>query len=690
MRKSTFFFLLIVSSIFYHSSCTKEKIVTETVEVPGETVTIRDTIYQPGDTVFVILEGVGSASDIVLGTNTKSIGSEGDAALINITDSELYFSQATGSLEDVAVGDIIAGAPTEVAQYGFLRRVLNKEEVDNQLMLETENVPITEAMENGDMYVTLTITEEDLDRDPPEWTLEESLDRVLYDADGNPSTTNDQLRAEGQVNIGITLDIHLLIEQQELSFFEMSLTISQEMLARIVAKANQSGQEEWDILQAYLNPVLIQAGIPVVITPRFFVEGKIAVDFTAEVEAATRIDGAITAYVQYSPVFDWVSGMDKTVEHEQFLDGSVEGSATLSVDAGMGFSLYGLNELSEVALVVRPELSATATFVPAYQWSLDACVGVYATVGGNLFGNPVNWEKPFVTECTNLAKGPDPVEPCSSLMFDNVTVEDGEITIEVSGGNPPYEYAIGSGDWQIGNLFEVNLTGLYVVKCRDVAGCYIESLIEVDDVPIVCGFFTDMRDMQEYKWVEVGTQRWMAQNLNYDILGSVCFEEDPQNCELFGRLYDWPTMMNGEEPSDAVPSGVRGICPEGWHIPSDEEWKILERYLGMPYDQSNIEGGGNQRTGGEVAFQLRSIDLWLTDEGTNMSGMNVFPTGYFDGALYRFPTTYTGFMTSSEDASTGDYWYRDISTLGAVDAGVTRKTKILSAGHKESCRCVQD
>jgi uncharacterized protein (TIGR02145 family) len=92
--------------------------------------------------------------------------------------------------------------------------------------------------------------------------------------------------------------------------------------------------------------------------------------------------------------------------------------------------------------------------------------------------------------------------------------------------------------------------------------------------------FTDTRDNKKYKTVEIGRQTWMAENLNYNAMYSKCYSDDPANCDKYGRLYDWPTAMANSASSAAKPSGVKGVCPTGWHLPSDAEWTTLENYVG--------------------------------------------------------------------------------------------------------------
>ncbi|MCL2283654.1 MAG: hypothetical protein FWC26_10120, partial [Fibromonadales bacterium] len=77
--------------------------------------------------------------------------------------------------------------------------------------------------------------------------------------------------------------------------------------------------------------------------------------------------------------------------------------------------------------------------------------------------------------------------------------------------------------------------------------------------------FTDPRDGKTYKTVKIGTQTWMAQNMNYNSSGSSCYDNNSSGCEKFGRLYNW--------------EAAKQACPVGWHLPSDNEWQVLVNYV---------------------------------------------------------------------------------------------------------------
>ena len=125
------------------------------------------------------------------------------------------------------------------------------------------------------------------------------------------------------------------------------------------------------------------------------------------------------------------------------------------------------------------------------------------------------------------------------------------------------------------------------------------------------GTFTDSRDGQEYKTVQIGVQVWMAENLNYLTDNSWCYGNDPTNCITYGRLYDWETALN--------------VCPEGWHLPTDAEWK------GLTYNLGGEEvAGDNLKEAGLAHWESSNEGATNSICFTGLPGGSRFSPGYFD------------------------------------------------------------
>jgi uncharacterized protein (TIGR02145 family) len=148
--------------------------------------------------------------------------------------------------------------------------------------------------------------------------------------------------------------------------------------------------------------------------------------------------------------------------------------------------------------------------------------------------------------------------------------------------------------------------------------CLILSSCEKDkpDVWTAGDDWIDTRDGQSYTTVQIGDQVWMAENLNYYTpTGSWYFNNDSVTyADTLGRLYNWAASMDIDQSyltknyTTIYPH--QGVCPSGWHIPSDEDWKELEIYLGMTPAEADGEGyhrGTDQdtqiRKGGSSGFE---------------------------------------------------------------------------------------
>jgi len=129
----------------------------------------------------------------------------------------------------------------------------------------------------------------------------------------------------------------------------------------------------------------------------------------------------------------------------------------------------------------------------------------------------------------------------------------------------------------------------------------------------------DCRDGQTYKTVVIGTQTWMAENLNYKVNSSWCYDNSVDSCSKYGRLYQWASAMglsatyNGTSASGVISTPQQGACPTGWHIPMDVEWTTLEIYVGGY---------------GVAGTALKSTSGWYNDgDGTDAYGFSALPAG---------------------------------------------------------------
>jgi uncharacterized protein (TIGR02145 family) len=130
---------------------------------------------------------------------------------------------------------------------------------------------------------------------------------------------------------------------------------------------------------------------------------------------------------------------------------------------------------------------------------------------------------------------------------------------------------------------------------------------------------------QTYKTVAIGTQTWMAENLNYDVPESKCYDNNPNNCAKYGRLYTWHTAME--------------VCPAGWHLPSEEEWDKLVTY---------VKAEGDCFLG--IEYCLKAKNGWYDEDDVGGNGTDEFKFAALPGGRYE---SEDGFSNERED---GYFW----------------------------------
>jgi len=193
--------------------------------------------------------------------------------------------------------------------------------------------------------------------------------------------------------------------------------------------------------------------------------------------------------------------------------------------------------------------------------------------------------------------------------------------------------------------------------------------------------FFDVRDNKTYQTVKIGNQTWFAENLKYFVEGSRVYNDDISYENIYGRLYTWTQMMNGEEASDANPSGVQGIAPPGAHIPSETEW----------YELINFLGGVNIAS---KYLKASGTEFWdVGNEGTNESGFTAIGGGLYDwfgeNNSYYFEKGYAVTYLSSSITNQG-YFSADIFLMKYNDNRVFLSFLVALGGDAMYLRCIID
>jgi uncharacterized protein (TIGR02145 family) len=202
-----------------------------------------------------------------------------------------------------------------------------------------------------------------------------------------------------------------------------------------------------------------------------------------------------------------------------------------------------------------------------------------------------------------------------------------------------------------------------------------------------CNLFIDNRDNKEYKFVRIGNQVWMAENLAYlpgiiysdpyyvyDYRGaSVSEAKATKNYATYGVLYCGDLAMNYASSSSDNPSGVQGVCPDGWHLPSDAEWKELVDF---------ISSDGHNGTEGAA---LKAINGWNSGgNGTDNYGFLALPGGYYDW--------YGDFFSIGESSI---WWSTTYGAYGLRSCGLRFDSNVVNLfdqDYRDGCsvRCVKD
>ncbi len=231
---------------------------------------------------------------------------------------------------------------------------------------------------------------------------------------------------------------------------------------------------------------------------------------------------------------------------------------------------------------------------------------------------------------------------------------------------PENEYVCFNGKWH---------SSKEMVWTQDNKDDYLNPDIEY-------GVLLDSRDQQEYKTVTIGELTWMAQNLNYadsssnaNLKGnSWCVNDSPELCAMGGRLYSWTAVMNlpssykYTQAFEKIQKKHRGICPEGWHVPSVVE--IDNLYNEVEHDAS--------------ALQAKHVVNWKN--ASNSSGFSALPLGWRSGNISNDLGEMANMWAADEIDYSSYAFSKNIEITDHLSIGGAHDSK----AHGMSLRCVKD
>jgi uncharacterized protein (TIGR02145 family) len=191
-------------------------------------------------------------------------------------------------------------------------------------------------------------------------------------------------------------------------------------------------------------------------------------------------------------------------------------------------------------------------------------------------------------------------------------------------------------------------------------------------------YFTDPRDGRKYRAVEIGADRWMAENLNYKTGTNWCYDNNKSNCDKYGRLYDWKT--------------ARTACPPGWHLPTNDEWDSLALAVGGVRDFPDWQVADKK---------LKTRSGWSSHRGISGNGTDDYGFSAMPAGSRGFPAGMNSKERSFCGLGLGTYWWTaspwltDDGWHGVNHRSIRHDINYLSVqlsyrDDGQSVRCVQD
>jgi len=560
-----------------------------------------------------------NGNQVKIPETTKSVDStDYSSNLISISYDSLTFTFQSGFTSEYkpAVNDVLV-IPNGS---GLLRKITDIDSSGSTVVLTTQQATLEDAIEEGNISLKQNLQKAQISKvdyyyegikykinKGQESNFEFDLDIVLYDLDGNPNTVNDQVKLVGNFMLDADVVFEARISSFKLRNAKIGLEATNSESLELIAQLNYSITKEITLATVHFSPIYFQLGpIPVVIVIKLDIKAGGSGYANASLSVGFENTVSFEAGISYVRGQGWDP-------YSNFNNQFNYNPPTLTANAG-------------ARVFVKPEIS----------------VGVYGVLAG--YANAQAY---------------------------------GEILVDFF--NSPWWQLYAGLDFGVGaraRIFGIEIFDFEtnVLELRWLLAQASGNLLDpCPGLPSI----TDPRDGKVYNTVLIGNQCWLRENLdigtringsqpqaNNTTIEKYCYDDDPANCNTYGGLYQWDEAMQY-----VTTEGAKGICPEGWHIPTMTEYMTL---------------------GGTVVGDANALKAVLqgtgNGAGTNASGFTAllagdrFDNGYFENLGYD------AFFWSSKEYDTQGagnlnlYYDDDIIYLGLND----------DKEYGFSVRCVKD
>jgi uncharacterized protein (TIGR02145 family) len=638
------------------------------------------------------------SSGIIIPSTTKVITSaDWKSGLVSIDSiSHTYvFNSSVLSTYNLKTGDVMV---SDVGN-GCLRKISGITSSGGLVTVTTTQASLSDAIEDAESSFNLQMT-------PDKIKSIRLLDRncrirPVMKKSGNNACFSYELTTylddAQKVMISATLSIDpsvhcsYKIKRFSVKYLNIEFQVAEQIdITSTIELLNIEWEKEKKLLEVEFTPITVMIGpVPVVITPSIEISAGINLNVHSDVTTGITQNLTYTVGITYNSA-----------------NSGNKWSSYTEIDKGFGFTPPTLNLSAEAKAYLKPqfnleiyEVLSPYLFAELYGkiavdisatpwWVISAGAGIGAGVKVEIWGyNLIDYETdppPILYEVV-IAQAPGsknspPDEPKDPIPADNANDVGTGSSLSWTCTDPdsdPLKYDIYFGTSNPPPLVQSDATQpSYQPASMGYSTVYYWRVEAKDDhdhtrVSPLWTFSTESQgggtgtpcpgtasviyEGKVYHTALIGSQCWLQENLsvgtmilssatpsNNSIIEKFCYQNIPANCGVYGGLYTWDELM-----AYASAAGAQGICPQGWHLPTDEEWKSLEIALGMSASEADLTG-------------------WRgTDQGTQLktggsSGFEALMAGILNLGFFSDLSVNTYFATSSSP-SAANIWARQLN-----------------------------